>query len=91
MNPLCVLYEPSTCVVLVCYSVFQSVSEDAEISSLQQQAVSNPLPVRASLMDQLRTEEFDVLVVGGGATGCGVALDAQSRGEWLDRNFFHWH
>ena len=26
------------------------------------------------------TAEFDVLVIGGGATGCGVALDAVTRG-----------
>ena len=26
------------------------------------------------------TERFDILVIGGGATGCGVALDAASRG-----------
>lgn len=26
------------------------------------------------------TSEFDLLVIGGGATGCGVALDAVSRG-----------
>ncbi len=25
-------------------------------------------------------QEFDILVIGGGATGCGVALDAVSRG-----------
>lgn len=25
-------------------------------------------------------EEFDVLIIGGGATGAGVALDAQTRG-----------
>ncbi len=28
-------------------------------------------------------EEFDVLVIGGGATGCGVALDSVSRGNSL--------
>ena len=27
-----------------------------------------------------RNEPFDILVIGGGATGCGVALDAASRG-----------
>ena len=29
---------------------------------------------------RLATEVFDVLVIGGGVTGCGVALDAASRG-----------
>ena len=32
------------------------------------------------MVRRLRDEEFDVLVVGGGITGCGVALDAVTRG-----------
>ena len=36
---------------------------------------------RDALLETLRKGEvFDLLVVGGGATGCGVALDAASRG-----------
>jgi len=35
---------------------------------------------RASMLRRLATEEFDVLVVGGGITGAGCALDAASRG-----------
>ena len=35
---------------------------------------------RASNLQRLADEEFDVLVVGGGITGAGVALDAASRG-----------
>ncbi len=35
---------------------------------------------RASALDQLATKSFDVLVVGGGITGTGVALDATVRG-----------
>ena len=35
---------------------------------------------RAVALDRLASEEFDVLVVGGGITGCGVALDAATRG-----------
>ena len=35
---------------------------------------------RASALERLATEQFDVLVVGGGITGAGVALDAASRG-----------
>src|SRR3954468_19673794 len=31
-------------------------------------------------LDRLEHQEFDVLVVGGGITGCGVALDAATRG-----------
>ncbi len=32
------------------------------------------------MLERLRSETFDVLVIGGGITGCGVALDAASRG-----------
>jgi glycerol-3-phosphate dehydrogenase len=36
---------------------------------------------RISLLDKLKkAETFDLLVIGGGATGCGIALDAASRG-----------
>src|SRR5919202_2575875 len=35
---------------------------------------------RASRLTALGAEEFDVLVVGGGVTGCGVARDAVLRG-----------
>ncbi len=35
---------------------------------------------RATMLARLRDEQFDVLVVGGGITGVGAALDAASRG-----------
>ncbi len=35
---------------------------------------------RAAVLERLAAETFDVLVVGGGITGAGVALDAASRG-----------
>lgn len=35
---------------------------------------------RATALERLATETFDVLVIGGGVTGAGVALDAASRG-----------
>ena len=35
---------------------------------------------RRSALAHLANDVFDVLVVGGGVTGCGVALDAASRG-----------
>ncbi|CAL8097050.1 unnamed protein product [Orchesella dallaii] len=39
-----------------------------------------PLPTRAEQLTTLETEQFDVLVIGGGATGSGCALDATTRG-----------
>lgn len=35
---------------------------------------------RATALQELQREQFDVLVIGGGITGAGVALDAASRG-----------
>jgi glycerol-3-phosphate dehydrogenase len=43
--------------------------------------MSPPTPFRrADMLDRLQAESFDVLVIGGGITGTGVALDAASRG-----------
>eukprot|EP00794_Sanderia_malayensis_P017819 gene17819-19597_t len=40
-----------------------------------------PLPLRSKLLEDLKsTSEYDVLVIGGGATGTGTALDAAARG-----------
>jgi glycerol-3-phosphate dehydrogenase len=39
-----------------------------------------PLDRRAADLARLADERWDVLVVGGGVTGCGAALDAASRG-----------
>ena len=38
------------------------------------------IPPRPSQISRLHSEKFDILVIGGGAVGCGVALDAASRG-----------
>ena len=38
------------------------------------------VPARAELVEALRAGSFDLAVIGGGATGCGVALDAAARG-----------
>lgn len=40
------------------------------------------LPTREQQIAALQSSgEFDVLVIGGGATGCGCALDAATRGK----------
>jgi glycerol-3-phosphate dehydrogenase len=35
---------------------------------------------RRAALDRMRGERFDLVVVGGGVTGCGIALDAATRG-----------
>jgi len=37
-------------------------------------------PSRESQIDNLKTKEFDILVIGGGCVGNGIALDAATRG-----------
>jgi hypothetical protein len=45
------------------------------------------IPLRASMVRQLHTatrdNPLDILVIGGGATGTGTALDAVTRCVWL--------
>lgn len=40
----------------------------------------DPLPARPYHLKALQNNHLDVLVVGGGATGCGIALDSVTRG-----------
>lgn len=42
-------------------------------------SVLNPQQ-REAAIEALSTEEFDILVIGGGVTGAGIALDAATRG-----------
>jgi len=35
---------------------------------------------RKQALDQIANHEFDLCIIGGGATGAGCALDAQLRG-----------
>jgi len=39
-----------------------------------------PLPPRRHQIEALKKNELDILVIGGGATGCGIALDSVTRG-----------
>eukprot|EP00588_Corethron_pennatum_P007367 CAMPEP_0194286946 /NCGR_PEP_ID=MMETSP0169-20130528/33648_1 /TAXON_ID=218684 /ORGANISM="Corethron pennatum, Strain L29A3" /LENGTH=750 /DNA_ID=CAMNT_0039033497 /DNA_START=37 /DNA_END=2289 /DNA_ORIENTATION=+ len=55
------------------------VPTDAESADVSYAPIS--LPSRKDQVNRLSNgKTFDVLVIGGGATGCGAALDAQMRG-----------
>lgn len=48
---------------------------------------------RDIIVNNLNNQQFDLLVVGGGITGAGIALDAASRGlkvVCIDKNDFGW-
>ena len=48
---------------------------------LQDRIKATHLPTRSEQLEALQKNDYDILVIGGGATGCGVALDAVSRGR----------
>jgi len=39
------------------------------------------LPPRSTQIQSLLSEEFDILIIGGGATGAGCAIDSVTRGK----------
>ncbi|NXC32608.1 GPDM protein, partial [Campylorhamphus procurvoides] len=52
-----------------------------QVQAAEDVPVKNHLPTREQQILALQTvSEFDVIVIGGGATGCGCALDAATRG-----------
>ncbi|NXU87858.1 GPDM protein, partial [Xiphorhynchus elegans] len=52
-----------------------------QVQAAEDVPVKNHLPSREQQILALQTVgEFDVIVIGGGATGCGCALDAATRG-----------
>lgn len=55
----------------------------AEIESKKRnyRRAKRSLPHRSDQIKSLQNESFDVLIIGGGATGAGCALDAVSRGQ----------
>lgn len=60
-----------------------SQNRQAQVIAAEQRHVlaTIPLPTREQQKQSLKnTHEFDVLIIGGGATGAGVALDSVSRG-----------
>ncbi|CCE63112.1 hypothetical protein TPHA_0E00150 [Tetrapisispora phaffii CBS 4417] len=71
------------------YNQLQSTNNWDNASIIQNEAVlANPvdspnvnIPTRSELVNNLKTtDQFDVLIIGGGATGSGSALDAATRG-----------
>lgn len=52
----------------------------AEVNKKERRA-KRQLPPRSEQLRSLQSESFDVLIIGGGATGAGCALDAVTRGK----------
>jgi glycerol-3-phosphate dehydrogenase len=52
----------------------------AWLDAPQAQVAFAPMIARTAALKALEGQQFDVLVIGGGVTGAGIALDASSRG-----------
>jgi glycerol-3-phosphate dehydrogenase len=55
------------------------LEQKMQVAFMSEHESRNFLP-RDELLKKLKEEPFDVLIIGGGATGAGAALDAASRG-----------
>lgn len=56
------------------------ISQANHLDEIVRMASGEPLAHRSASRDHMAGKEFDVLVIGGGITGAGVALDAITRG-----------
>ena len=68
--------------MIIIFVLWQNRQAHVVAAELRNAHLSIPLPTREQQIQTLQsTHEYDVLVIGGGATGSGVALDAVSRGK----------
>ncbi|KAG8458511.1 hypothetical protein KFE25_003046 [Diacronema lutheri] len=58
----------------------RDAGDDGELCAATLPTPSWQPPAREQMLERLERDEFDVLVIGGGATGAGVAMDAATRG-----------
>jgi hypothetical protein len=64
------------------FTIRQLASSNTEDGMMEDSEMLHYVPPsRAAMLADLRKGNFDLLIVGGGATGCGAALDAASRGN----------
>lgn len=76
--------------IFLLIGIFLTACQDKSMTTLAKkgdhQVVDNTqksekyFPKREALIESLKNEIFDVLIVGGGASGAGALLEAQSRG-----------
>ncbi|KDR21344.1 glycerol-3-phosphate dehydrogenase, mitochondrial [Zootermopsis nevadensis] len=57
-----------------------SITLDQVHAAQKERRAKRQLPTRDEQIKSLQTEDFDVLIIGGGASGSGCALDAVTRG-----------
>lgn len=64
--------------LLACQSSYEKDPKQSEIPMSNKPVIG--YQNRDQLLDKLNRDRFDVLIIGGGATGAGAALDAATRG-----------
>jgi len=58
----------------------KKVAHEKNVESIRKSAAETPWATRDQNIARLKNQQFDLIVVGGGASGCGAALDAATRG-----------
>ncbi|XP_024939143.1 glycerol-3-phosphate dehydrogenase, mitochondrial isoform X1 [Cephus cinctus] len=58
------------------------VTDSTVFADVEQKSkpTKRPLPTREDQVKTLKSQDYDILIIGGGATGAGCALDACTRG-----------
>lgn len=81
--PLKTISAGSLALASATYLSIQNANADSAATAVHKPTdfkVAKPPPARSELTKKLGEETYDILVIGGGATGAGVAVDAASRG-----------
>lgn len=60
-----------------------SPSWDAEAAYEEEHPKKRKIPSREETTGSLKEKEYDLLIIGGGASGAGVAVDAATRGQYI--------
>lgn len=70
----------------IIFNVINNYSKMQEIQTVQAEVGKKTgrkrtLPPRNTQIQSLKSDNFDVLIIGGGATGAGCAIDSVTRGK----------
>lgn len=64
---------------VVAYSLLNDDAVKVESHAINAVIEKGKVPSRDTMLQEAQTKKFDLLIIGGGATGAGIALDAATR------------
>lgn len=81
------LWNFTTFYVINYYSIIQEF-QSVQAEGVKKTGRKRTLPPRNTQIQSLKSESFDVLIIGGGATGAGCAIDSVTRGKIYFYKFY---